>query len=389
MTPPTVADVDRIAGLGDPILRNLQITQCYFELSTRVAERTGGGANWCTFATWASKQAGQTIRKQDLGRALQRALTQPPALNDLAPAMAPAGPHAAAEAAAEARVDESIWEILDPTAPFDRASTAVAQGNRKVFAEIGRVFAAFAGDCLDDTQQDEANIAAFCATLRPGPPPDGQEYLRQAFASYYAALFAADPQARAERLLFANVAIGLHEQTRLQPEIVEALDAPVVDPRDLTRRLLAVLSPYPSWVMAPWALLRRLLGRPLLAEIAAERTVVRLRELARRIVTDHLMTLALPGGVYLRLGHDLRASYPISLQHIVAPDLQALLAGVDPTPDSVADTGAVDWGDLGERLHFIADMFRCYQETPLLLEPPFTPVQVAALQAGRVPPGEL
>jgi hypothetical protein len=34
-------------------------------------------------------------------------------------------------------------------------------------------------------------------------------------------------------------------------------------------------------------------------------------------------------------------------------------------------------------------MFRCYQETPLLLEPPFTPVQVAALQAGRLPSGEL
>ena len=114
-----------------------------------------------------------------------------------------------------------------------------------------------------------------------------------------------------------------------------------------------------------------------------------MRELARRIVTDHLMTLALPGGAYLRLGHDLRAEYPASLQHIAAPDLQALLAAVDPTPDSVAGTGAVDWGDLAERLHFIADMFRCYQETPLLLEPPFTPEQVAALQAGRLPPGEL
>ena len=193
MTPPTVAEVDRIAGLGDPVLRNLQITQCYFELSTRVAQRTGGAANWCTFATWASKQAGQTIRKQDLGRALQRALTQPPALNDLAPAMAPAGAQDA-QAAAAAQVDESIWDVLDPTAPFDRASAAVARGNRKVFAEIGRVFAAFAAECLDDATRDAAKIAAFCATLRPGPPPDGQEYLRQAFASYYAALFAADPR---------------------------------------------------------------------------------------------------------------------------------------------------------------------------------------------------
>ena len=30
---PTVTEVDRIAALSDPIVRNLQITQCYFELS--------------------------------------------------------------------------------------------------------------------------------------------------------------------------------------------------------------------------------------------------------------------------------------------------------------------------------------------------------------------
>ena len=33
MKPPTVEDIDRIARLNDPILRNLQITQCYHELS--------------------------------------------------------------------------------------------------------------------------------------------------------------------------------------------------------------------------------------------------------------------------------------------------------------------------------------------------------------------
>ena len=74
---PTVADVERIAALGDPVLRNLQITQCYCELSRLFAARTGGEpANWCTFATWASKQAGQTIRKEDLRRAFERVFTR-------------------------------------------------------------------------------------------------------------------------------------------------------------------------------------------------------------------------------------------------------------------------------------------------------------------------
>src|SRR3954451_19338809 len=63
---PTVADVERIAALGDPVVRNLQITQCYCELSRTFAGLTGGGpANWCTFATWASRQAGETIRQED------------------------------------------------------------------------------------------------------------------------------------------------------------------------------------------------------------------------------------------------------------------------------------------------------------------------------------
>ena len=63
---PPATEVERIAALPDPVLRNLQITQCYHELAACLPGRTGPGANWCTFATWASKQAGQTIRKEDL-----------------------------------------------------------------------------------------------------------------------------------------------------------------------------------------------------------------------------------------------------------------------------------------------------------------------------------
>ena len=55
---PTTTDVNRITSLSDAVLRNLQITQCYHELTAQILERTGMNANWCTFATWASKQAG-------------------------------------------------------------------------------------------------------------------------------------------------------------------------------------------------------------------------------------------------------------------------------------------------------------------------------------------
>src|SRR4029453_3385025 len=71
MIVPTVDEIERIARLGDPIIRNLQITQCYHEISQSVAVLSGYSANWCTFATWASKQAGQTIRQEDLIRAFE------------------------------------------------------------------------------------------------------------------------------------------------------------------------------------------------------------------------------------------------------------------------------------------------------------------------------
>ena len=70
MSVPTVSDIDTIGAIGDPVIRNLRITQCYHELSRAVGERVAPGANWCTFATWASRQAGQTIRGEDFARAV-------------------------------------------------------------------------------------------------------------------------------------------------------------------------------------------------------------------------------------------------------------------------------------------------------------------------------
>src|SRR6476620_9412702 len=63
---PTVDEVKQIASMPDPVVRNLRITECYFRLASAMTKRTGQCANWCTFATWASKQAGQTIRGEDL-----------------------------------------------------------------------------------------------------------------------------------------------------------------------------------------------------------------------------------------------------------------------------------------------------------------------------------
>jgi hypothetical protein len=387
LSPPTTAEVKTIAALADPVVRNLRITQCYHELAVAVSALTGPGVNWCTVATWASKQAGQSIRKEDLARALENLIdgsegaTQ--AVRELATdgAQLPRG-----DARSLVGAGAAVWQAINPASAFQRSSDAVARGNRKVFEEIGYEFARFLV-LVGDRGSDEVRLAAFCEDLRAGEPPDGQSWLRQAFTHYHQALTAPDARVRAEILLLANLEIGYHEQTRLQPEIVAALDAPIYDPVELRRRLLAELFPDPAARMR--LALLRLLGRADSLFRARDRLAEEFQRLGRLVITEHLMTLQLPHGRMLRLGQDLRADFPQPLQHATHPLLQALLSKVDPTPDSLCGTGAQDWGRLPDRMHFIADLFRAYHLDATLFNPPFTADQVAVMKTGDLPTGRL
>jgi hypothetical protein len=385
---PGLAEVERIAALDDPVFRNLRITQSYHELSAALAVRVGACANWCTFATWASRQAGQTIRREDLARTLEGALAAAPevaqAVQRVVASARAAGAHRDAEA-----IRLKVWEALGPSSPVNRTADAIARGNLKVFAEIARAFARFLSDFRADETFDQEKLHRFTESFRPGDPPDGQEYLRRAFTRYYQAFFEPDAKARAELLLLANVEIGFHEQTRLQPEISDALDALVPDPAEFKRRLADDLFPARGWPARTFAAVKRLLGRPEPPHAEADALVAAARRRGRGVVTEHLMSFRLPDGRLLRLGSDLDVEFPPSLREITNRDLHELLARLDPTPDSVRDTGAADWADLPERLHYIIDLFRCYQESPDLLGPPFTPEQVNELTAGRLPAGRL
>ena len=385
---PSVDEVNQIAACSDPVIRNVQITQCYHELASVMAARTGVGANWCTFATWASRQAGQTIRKEDLARTLDRVL-HPASIAIQADLQVAAAAQAFGSPHSQAEIQASVTTLLSPLAAFDRASAAIGRGNQKVFAEIGYEFARFAALCLHEESFNPDTIAHFCETLRPGEPPDGQQVLRQAFTRYYQACFESDAKTRAELLLLANVEIGFHEQTRLQPEIAEAMEAAFVDRGPFRAQLMKALFPYRGWLARLRLFVMRLLRRPSSFEVILDALLAEARRQARLLITEYVMILSLPGDIYLRLGQDVPAEFPASLQQIALSDLCALLEKIDPTPDSPRDTGAVDWSNLPDRLHFIVDMFRCYHETSNLFEPPFTVEQVAALKAGRLPDGRL
>jgi hypothetical protein len=385
---PTAEDVDRIAANRDPVVRNLQITQTYAELARAFAELTGpNAANWCTFATWASKQAGQTIRKEDLERTFERLFGQSKEAtavgNDVVQAMG--------ELSAR-RWPDGIWEsvrrALNPDAPFEASADAVARGNLKVFAEIGREFARFLGLAGADGRISPSGFTAFRDTLRPGDPPDGQDCLKQAFTAYVAALGTGDRRECAQHMLFANLAIGWHEQTRLQPEIAEALNAPFAEPVNLKRDLLRELARHRRVGLLLRLLVNLIPGRTTQVRAELERLEAHVRDIAREAITAVLMTLALPDRV-LDLGRDVPGTFPPDLETIQDPELSALLARVDPTPDTTRGSGARDWSNLDQRIHYIADLFRVSQGERSLATPPFTDEQVAVIEAGGRPAGRL
>ena len=383
MSVPTVSDVDTIGAIGDPVIRNLRITQCYHELALAIAQRATPGANWCTFATWASRQAGQTIRGEDFVRAAEDILGSHEVAQVVTDIIRLSS--RTAGALTHDTILEAVHRAVDPEAALRRAADAVAIGNRKVFVEIGREFARWRGTAAAADAPDAAATAAFTDALRAGEPPDGQRLLREAFAAYGNACRATSDSERAALMLLGNLLVGLHEQTRLQPQIQAALDA-TIDP-DAVRAAL-----FPLVMPGVWLRLRarisRLIGRPMPADVAVDALVAVIRRRLRAVITDLLMTLRLPG-LSLHLGRDVRGEFPPELRAIDYPPLRTLLASIDPTPNATMGSGAEDWANLRQRMHYIADLFRCWHARPELFTAPFTPEQVAAIREGRRPEGSL
>jgi hypothetical protein len=386
MNNPTVEEVDRIAAIGDPVIRNLNITQCYYELSAAFAQLTGNSPNWCTYATWASKQAGQTIRKEDPLRTFELSFRHSGEILSLLEILA-------SYLKDEKRfkntlsIGESVRKVLQPETAFERSAEAVARGNKKVFEEIGREFARLITIFRNESDVTEDTLAVLYASLRPGDPPDGQQYLRDAFKGYWDARIIQDDKVRAELIFYANLLIGFHEQTRLQPEIVEALNAPVGDLDTFRKPLQQMLLPG-LWIRIRHYIIG-LLGQRLPFDKLIDRLIDTTYRLVRETITHSLMTIHIPVHQVLRLGKDLGSDFPLPLRQLTYELLIELLIRIDPTPDSGSRSGAKDWGDFNDRIHFIADFFRSYHGHAPLLEAPFSPEQTKILKAGKIPEGRL
>ena len=380
MAAPTVAEVDAISAMTDAVVRNLRITQCYAELSRSLADFLPRGANWCTFATWASKQAGRSIRAEDIALALEQRLKKLPALNAIfAELMSVMGLE-------RDDVIRDVSRLVLRAGGIQRSAAAVGEGNLKVFCEIGREFAKCL-QMLESGNDSDAGWSHLLAQLRPGDPPDGQAMLSAAFLHYRMARVAATEGLRAQHMLLANLMIGFHEQTRLQPEIQRALDEALLPHAILEQEVYLAISARLRLLARVWSFFSPF--RESLLRKAAKAITAETVKLARIVVTDHMMSIEFPGPQVLRLGSDLQRPFPAALARVELEELQAMMRRVDPTPDSTRGSGALDWASFGESIHFIADLFRAWHDEPALLDWPFADTQLAVIRAGRRPDGAL
>jgi hypothetical protein len=235
------AEVAQILAIRDPVLRNLWITLAYHDLAMGMTRIAGArNVSWVAFATWASKTAGVSIRKEQLSDLLRSRLRE-----------SDEWAHVTGELRLLERalgdLDAAVARIFDRS--IDRMSVVIAEGNRTVFEELGPIFARTAA--LEDGARTPASLDAFLAGVRAVDSVDGEATarLRQAFGVYHTIWHggsgAVDSPAATQQMLLANGLVGLTEQIRLQPAIRGALDAVIdVGLGDIVAPLLARLVPH-------------------------------------------------------------------------------------------------------------------------------------------------
>lgn len=359
-------EIDDIRSLDNLILRNLKVTQGYYRLSQGMRGVMGdNNASWCSFATHASKTAGYSIRNEiqpeDLARVFRSFRLYRHLERFLRRYLSSA--------------DERDRELNPVVQILARISLSVSRGNIMVFEELAPAFGQMVSGFAEDEEYDQAKLTRLLSQFKPGASDaGGQDACIEAFTAYYEAKFAADPDRKAELIYLGNLLIGLHEQVRLQPIIAEAIHAPVDQVLGEPVRLITPLG-------------NRISGWVHKAFLGISRRVF------STVATQLFMAIYLPAGE-LRLGRDVRSpildqDYPPDLQTIELKRVKEILDTLDWTPDTLRGSRAVNWGDLDDRMNYIVDFFRCYQQNAELFEPPFTAEQMAEIDVGRVPGGRL
>jgi hypothetical protein len=345
------------------IVRNLQVTLGYYRLSQGMRKVLGSrNVTWVGIATYASKTAGQAIRHELMPQRIKSALIRAAGYDEtfmflrdvlIEPAQDP--------------VDETTNRLAEA---LSEVSLLVSEGNVMVYAELAEPFLEFIKRFSDVWSRDDAELNRFVSEcLRSGAIEEGgQDWLIEAFRAFYDARFETDPKLKAEHVFHANMLVGLHEQTRLQPFIERALAVPVtVIGSSGTSTHSAVTDD-------------------------KEKPGVTLK-LAMKWGTRMLMSLTLPNRE-LRLAQDVIAPTGVvrfapDLITLEQPRVIELVSSFNRDADTLSGSAADNWASLAERMGFIVDLFRSHQQYKRMFEPPFLEDQIAAIDSGFMPAGPL
>jgi hypothetical protein len=364
--------VGEIAGMADPVLRNLCITQRYHEFAVALRDAgCGTDATWCAFAVWASKTAGATIREEVLpGRAKALVLD-----DDSTQAAMDRTNQGLADRAIQKLSHDHLGQIIDGVT--SDVSSQIAEGNVLVFSELAPIFTALVQGLSADPVTPETLAAIMTPVLSAlGTDTDAVSVVT-AFDGYGRAPFAGG--GRAPLVLDSNILAVAHEQRRLQPAISGALNAAI---SDTLKKLIET------------DIIRHVPGegaRHVLDGLTDGLCSV-LDQAWDTALTESIMRLVTP-----REAFDLRQDVPPLPDGMFPPalsDLDGTGAGTtysqwDRTESTGKPSGAHDWAVLDERMNFIVNLFRSRQQDATLFEAPFSPAQLAVLDQGQVPPGPL
>jgi hypothetical protein len=368
----TEAHVRAVLDIDDRVLRNYWITQSYADLSLALAALLApDSANWCTFATWASRTVGENLRGEGLPDWLRERVVQD---NGMMGAMAEANARPARRVGLVHHVTtDRIMDVVRDA--FGATALNLSEGNSVVFAEIGlagaRFVAAYGAAAPRDTAR--ASVLDACAAATPF---EGVNRLQAGFSFWCDAMETDDVRLRSQRIMAGSVQLGAHEQNRLQAAVAASMD---MGANQMATRLAQNLLKRAAWL------------RPLVWVV--EHTLAPVTDSIARVwddvMTEFVGAADTPDGK-LRLGHDVPSlpGRPFLSPDLVAPrmpELETLLHRFDRSSGDGHGSAADNWVAFDDRMNFIVNLFLSRHHHPPMFDPPFPADVVAQLEAGTIP----
>ena len=345
------------------VVRNLQVTQGYYRISNAMRKYVSTkNVNWTSFATHASKTAGQALRHELMPGLLKSSMLRMGGYDNtfmfLNEGLGSVEPQLSEDQ--NNRLGEAIRHV----------SMLVSDGNITVFEELALPFTAFIESFKDDWDYAEGKLQLFLDdNFIAGPLSEGgQDYLKEAFTAYYRARYETRAKAKAEYVLIGNLLVGLHEQTRLQPQIEQSMAVPLelfsdnAGSSGINKGKKSKFSPMMSGVIA-------------------------------KAFTQMMMLITLPSRD-LKLGQTVIAptgvaSFPIDLLEVENPRCLELVRMFETSQDTLSGSGAENWSSLRDRMSFVVDFFRSHQQYKRMWDPPFSEEQAKVIESGHFPAGPL